>query len=205
MLTCLRGHPLTCRGDRWCAHGLSGLSPQPSCCPVSPALPSVPWALVPHLPGSWAEPTHPRYAASRRLPVAPLAPLHVALAMHDLVCCRSLGAVTGSRTAGSHPCAPGLLGPRYPASAGNRDQETTGSPPCPSDPRDDLPRAQTPGVSWILAAHASRTPAVRRSPAVGFPRAAAAGLLADHDSTNVGALSRGLSPRSPELRTSMAG
>jgi hypothetical protein len=101
--------------------------------------------------------------------------------MQYLVCFRSLCSVSGSRTAGSRTSAPGLLFTRYPSSSGNRDQETTGSPKFPSDPLDDMPRSQTPVVSWILAAHASRTTAFRRMQAVGFPRAAAAGFLADHD------------------------
>ena len=61
-------------------------------------------------------------------------------------------------------CSPGT--PRLPAI---RDQETTGSPTFPSDPRDDMPRSQTPVVSCALAlAHPGLRPSGACKPSA-FP------------------------------------
>jgi hypothetical protein len=45
--------------------------------------------------------------------------------------------------------------------------ETGGAPTFPRDPSADMPRAQTPGVSWALAAVAPRSAAFRRLHTVG--------------------------------------
>src|SRR5207244_11713754 len=69
------------------------------------------------------------------------------------------------------PAAPGS--PRLP---GHRPQQTTGAPTCPRAPAADLPRAQTPVVSPLRAAHASRTTACRRVLAFGLPRPPPVGI-----------------------------
>ena len=112
----------------------------------------------------------PRDEAPRRLPAAPRAPLHVALAgrVPGLLppCCVPSPA-RGRREAACP--RQGSWSPGSPPLPGNRVQETTGAPTCPSAPCDDLPRAQTPVVSWWLRRGASRTTAFRPLHTVGVP------------------------------------
>jgi hypothetical protein len=63
----------------------------------------------------------------------------------------------------------GSWAPGTPPLPGHRVQETTGSPQFPSAPLDDMPRSQTPVVSWLLRRCASRTAAFRPLQTVGFP------------------------------------
>ena len=70
------------------------------------------------------------------------------------------------------------------------DKETSGSPKFPSSPCGDMPRSQTPVVSWTLA----------KAPP-GLLPSSACKPSASHDDTHFGAPSRGLSPRFPRLRT----
>ncbi len=169
VLTCLLGHPLKSRGDRWGAPGLAGRARPPTFGPVSPALPWVPWAVVPPRPGlrlagrpsgrgSTTTASRPSRPASRGAGGAspwPAAPLWVpspARGRREAACPRQ-----------------GAWSPGSPPLPGNRVQATTGAPTCPSAPCDDLPRAQTPVVSWWLRRGAPRTAAFRPLHTVGVP------------------------------------
>ena len=55
--------------------------------------------------------------------------------------------------------------------------ETGGAPTFPRSPSADMPRSQTPVVSWALAAGAPRIAACRRMPTVGFCLDTAAAIL----------------------------
>ena len=85
------------------------------------------------------------------------------------------------------------LGRPVPQS-GNVLKETGGSPQFPRSPSEDMPRSQTPVVSCALAkTHPGLLPSSHWKPS------------AYHDSTHCGAQSRGLSPRSTQLRTAPYG
>jgi hypothetical protein len=91
---------------------------------------------------------------------------------------------------------PGVLSQPAPQT-GNFHKEAGGSPKFPSDPCGDMPRSQTPVVSWALA---MSRPGLRPSAACkasAFPSMPLRDILADHNYTYFGAPSRGLSPRSP--------
>ena len=73
-------------------------------------------------------------------------------------------------------------------------KETGGSPTFPSSPYGDMPRSQTPVVSWRLAmTHPGLLPSSACKPS------------ADHNYTHFGAQSRGLCPRYTRLRTAPYG
>ena len=73
-------------------------------------------------------------------------------------------------------------------------KETGGSPTCPSSPSEDMPRSQTPVVSWALAiAYPGLLPSSAGNPS------------AYHDYTHFGAHSRGLPSRDTRLRTAPYG
>jgi hypothetical protein len=136
---------------------------------VSPALPWVPWALVPHLPGLGLCP-HTRGTMLHDDCQSPLSPrftwrwrCHTWLASPLCVPSPARGRLEALRPR-QGCCAPGT-----PPLPGKSVQETTGSPTCPSAPLDDMPRAQTPVVSWARAAVAPRIAAFRRMHTVGFP------------------------------------
>ena len=78
--------------------------------------------------------------------------------------------------------------------SGSVVKETGGSPTFPSSPSADLPRSQTPVVSWGLAI-----------PHPGLLPSSACKLSADHNYTHFGAQSRGLSSRYTRLRTAPCG
>jgi hypothetical protein len=73
-------------------------------------------------------------------------------------------------------------------------KETDGSPTFPSSPWGDMPRSQTPVVSGVLAI-----------PHPGLRPSSACQPSAHHDSTHVGAPSRGLPSRDTRLRTAPYG
>jgi hypothetical protein len=114
-------------------------------------------------------------------------------------------AVSGSWPAGSPPGPRQGGGVRRLPHPGNCPKEAGGSPKFPGAPCADRPRSQTPVVSRTLArACPGRRPSAAGN-ASAFPSRPRSDILADHNDTHVGAQARGLSPRSPELRTSMAG
>ena len=77
------------------------------------------------------------------------------------------GVPIGAHDLGEAPRSrPGLWSPGPPCRA--FCVETGGSPTFPSDPSADMPRSQTPGVSWALAAVAHRMAACRRLHPVGL-------------------------------------
>ena len=151
--------------------------PSGACGPVSPALPGVPWASVPHLPGRRRVPAAPPYLAPRRRPPAPLGSRRWPLALRYPAGRRPWGAGPGSRTAGSRwlsPC-PSPPGPTGPARRPRWCPDHS-----PSRVQDGgLP----PQATRRLAPHALRP------------------LLADHTSTSVGAPPRGLPPHYPRRHT----
>jgi hypothetical protein len=80
-----------------------------------------------------------------------------------------------------------------------------GSPTFPRHSGESLPRSQTPVVSWTLAlAHPGRLPSGHCTPSA-FPSLQREVYPVDHDSTYFGAPSRGLLPRSFQLRTPITG
>jgi hypothetical protein len=85
------------------------------------------------------------------------------------------------------------------------DKETEGSPKFPSYPYGCMPRSQTPVVSCALAiAHPGLLPSGHWKPSA-FPPYCLEGYPLVHDVTHFGAQSRGLPPRSLQLRTPIAG
>jgi hypothetical protein len=78
--------------------------------------------------------------------------------------------------------------------SGHVVKETGGSPKFPSSPCADMPRSQTPVVSYTLA--------IAR---LGLLPSSACKPSASHDDTHFGAPSRGLSPRYTRLRTAPCG
>jgi hypothetical protein len=139
--------------------------PSSTFCPASPALPWLPGASVPHLPGLQVWPAAPRYAAPLRLPRLRLGVLRLSLVR------RYPGVVLF--------CTPSqLTGPRHPAGLGGflprrsdpaLPTERRGSPQFPSDPSDAMPRAQPPVVSRALArAHPGLLPSGAWKPSA-FP------------------------------------
>jgi len=90
-------------------------------------------------------------------------------------------------------------------SSGSVVKERDGSPTFPSSPFVGMPRSQTPVVS---AARALPRPGLLPSGACtpsAFPSVPLEGYPAVHDSTHFGAPSRGLPPRSLQLRPPIAG
>ena len=89
--------------------------------------------------------------------------------------------------------------------SGNDIKETGGSPKFPSSPSEDMPRSQTPVVSCALAkAHPGLRPSGQWKPSA-FPSYNLESDPLVHDDTHCGALSRGLHPRSLQLRASITG
>jgi len=84
-------------------------------------------------------------------------------------------------------------------------KETGGSPKFPSDPWRYMPRSQTPVESRRLAtASPGLLPSGDKRPSA-FPSAHPEGYPGVHDHKDFGAPSRGLYPRSFQLRTPMTG
>jgi hypothetical protein len=139
--------------------------PSRTFCPASPSLQWVPWASVPHLPGLQVWPADPRYYAPLRLPRLRLGVLRWSLVRRypGVIRFFTPSQVTGPR----HPAGLGGFLPRFPDPA--IPKERRGSPKFPSDPSDDMPRSQTPVVSWALAlAHPGLLPSGAWKPSA-FP------------------------------------
>jgi hypothetical protein len=84
-------------------------------------------------------------------------------------------------------------------------EETEGSPKFPSYPCRDMPRSQTPVGSHLLAnAHLGLLPSSAKKLSA-FPSISVEGYPIAHHHNYFGALSHGLSPRSFQLRTPIAG
>jgi hypothetical protein len=99
---------------------------------------------------------------------------------------------------------PGSLSQPAPQT-GNCCKETGGSPKFPSYPYRDMPRSQTPVVSWALAmSRPGLLPSGQWKPSA-FPSIPPEGYPTVHNYTLFGAPSRGLSPRSLQLRTPITG
>ena len=99
---------------------------------------------------------------------------------------------------------PGLLSQPAPQT-GNYCKETGGSPKFPSYPCACMPRSQTPVESRRLAkASPGLLPSGDMKPSA-FPSARPEGYPGVHDHKDFGAPSRGLYPRSFQLRTPITG
>src|SRR5574341_2518320 len=129
-------------------------------CPTAPSLPWVAWASLPHLP---------RYDAPLRLPPCPsrvasrVARFPIPCLLLS-VCGLPKGLVVWSK----RPTHARAFGHPVPHS-GTVVKETGGSPTFPSSPSGDMPRSQTPVVSWILAlAHPGLLPSGACTPSA-FP------------------------------------
>jgi hypothetical protein len=188
--------PRACRGQGWCALGLSPVSRQRMRCPTAPALPWVAWVALPHLRRSSAprrRPPCPSRVASlvARFPIPCLLPSFVV-------------SLPGSWPGGSARSRQGLWSP---------------GPPIPgrwSRRQMALPRSRVPPLHacparrprWCPAYSPYRTqdcclPATgnrRLSPPYTFE-----GYPLVHDSTPFGAQSRGLPARYTWLRTAPDG
>jgi hypothetical protein len=171
-VTTSAGYWIACGAIRWRVVEMVGglgvaplFPPRSTFCPASPSLPWVPWASVPHLPGLQVWPAAPRYDAPLRRPRLRLGVLRVSRVRRDpgVVLFFTPSQVTGPR----HPAGLGGVLPRLSAPA--MPTERRGSPTFPRAPSDDLPRAQTPVVSWALAlAHPGLRPSGAWQPAA-FP------------------------------------
>ena len=111
---------------------------------------------------------------------------------------------------GTLASTPGLLG--HPVRLFRvADKETSGSPKFPDYPFECMPRSSTPVVSSVLAlSHLGLLPSTRMTVSafrsvLGRTLSFAKHCFAVHNFTNFEALSRGLHPRSPWLRTSVTG
>jgi hypothetical protein len=139
----LRCKALKCWCDGWCSHGLSRLAVQLRVLPGAAFPPGGRWGLTsPPSPVRCAAKTATlsvsgRFACRSR-PDTLLAPV-----------VRGLRFRLVARWKPSE-ATPGWLSPPAPQT-GNCCQETGGSPQFPSYPSRDLPRSQTPVVSWALA------------------------------------------------------
>ena len=165
----------------------------------------VPGTSVPHLPDQERTAPSLRYYAPLRLPIAHLGVVRCSLSFPDalghasgfvsLDCARLVGeADASSPRRESSPRWSARLRLIFP-------KETIGSPTCPSHPWESMPRAQTPVVSWTLAlAHPGLLPSGHCTPSAS-PSLQREVYPVDHDSTYFGAPSRGLLPRSLQLRT----
>jgi hypothetical protein len=125
-------------------------------CPASPSLQWVPWALVPHLPRSYAR---------LRLPPARLGSLHLLGSLPDPWSAPALCVPLPVRG------PPGAACPRQgsgsagtPALPAGSDKETGGSPTFPRSPCESMPRSQTPVGSGTHRLYPSRTVAFRSAP-----------------------------------------
>jgi hypothetical protein len=172
------------------------------------SLPWVPGTAVPHLPDHERTAPGLRYYAPLRLPVAHLGGVRCSLSFPDalgrasgfvsLACARLVCEADASLPRReSSPRWSALLCLIFP-------KETIGSPKFPSHPCESMPRSQTPVVSWTLAlASPGLLPSGHCTPSA-FPRHRE-DYPVDHDFTYFGAPSRGLLPRSLQLRTPITG
>ena len=106
------------------------------------------------------------------------------------------------RVEASHSCQ-GFWSPGPPIREWRK--ETEGSPKFPSSPCRDMPRSQTPVGSHLLAnTHLGLLPSSAKKLST-FPSISVEGYPIAHHHNYFGALSRGLSPRSFQLRTPITG
>jgi hypothetical protein len=111
-------------------------------CPTAPSLPWVAWASLPHLP---------RYYAPLRLPPCPSRGASLVARDPDPLPASHVRGLRFRLVARWKP--PGharAFGPPVPLFR-HLCKETGGSPKFPSSPCEDMPRSQTPVVSWALA------------------------------------------------------
>jgi hypothetical protein len=169
--------------------------PSRTVCPASPSLQWVAWASLPHLP---------RYYAPLRLPPARLEPLRLSLASRYLACFgRFVVSLQGSCAGRSPRARQGFWSSGPPFR--ELHKETGGSPKFPSYPWRYMPRSQTPVESRRLAkASLGLLPSGAKKPSA-FPSARPEGYPGVHDRKDFGAPSRGLYPRSFQLRTPITG
>jgi hypothetical protein len=165
-------------------------------CPASPALPGVPWAVVPHLPG---------YDAPLRLPCCPSrGPALVARAPIPCLLPSVRGVPKGLGIWSKPPDHARACGCPVPHSGNvTRTQRALPSPRAPPGHACPALRPRW-GPAHAPCAHSGLLPAGQWTPSA-FPSDNLERYPLVHDSTHVGAPSRGLPPRSLQLRTPIPG
>ena len=124
----------------------------------------------------------------------PLGSLRLSLASRYLACFRRSWCPFRARDLGESSQDPARAFAHPVPHSGYVVKETGGSPTFPRSPCGDMPRSQTPVVSWRLAiTHPGLLPSSACTPS------------ASHNSTPFGAQSRGLFPRYTRLRTAPYG
>ena len=177
------------------AKSLSCIVPPGTLCPTSPSLPWVAWASLPHV--------H-RYYTTLRLPTVPLGGFACRSPSRYLACFHR--SWYPSRAHDRMEASEHARAFRHPVPhSGTVVKEIGGSPKFPRYPSGHMPRSQTPVVSSTLAKTCPELLPSGACKPSAFPSVHRERYPLVHDSTHVGAQSRGLRPRYTRLHTAPYG